>query len=351
MSPRGDSPGPESPGRAVPVAPRRVVVTGGRGLHRGQPVPHLGEGCRASTRSWSWTTSPRGRRQPGRVSTASSSSKASILDAATLDRAVEGADAVVHLAARASVPRSLEDPVATHDVNATGTLRVLEAARQAGGAHVVVASSSSVYGANQVAPGLRGSRTAAAQPLRGEQTGRRGLLACPTPARSGSPCSCSDSSTSSARCSAPGTPMRPSSPPSWPPPSPVTRFPFTATGARPAISPMWEASSVSSPTRSTAAVTAPGPVNLAFGGRASLLELARQPRRGRSAVRCRWPTGPTRAGRRPGLAGGSEPSASALSPDRARLARPTACGPRWTGSVRPRRRPRRLRKATLAPPA
>ncbi len=64
----------------------------------------------------------------------------------------QGADAVVHLAARASVPRSLEDPVATHEANATGTLRVLEAARQAGGPQVVVASSSSVYGANRTLP-------------------------------------------------------------------------------------------------------------------------------------------------------------------------------------------------------
>ncbi len=76
----------------------------------------------------------------------------SILDAPLLDRVTAGAGAVVHLAARPSVPRSLEDPVATHEVNATGTLRVLEAARRAGGAHVVVASSSSVYGANRVLP-------------------------------------------------------------------------------------------------------------------------------------------------------------------------------------------------------
>jgi UDP-glucose 4-epimerase len=76
----------------------------------------------------------------------------SILDAALLERAIQDADAVVHLAARASVPRSLEDPEATHQANATGTLRVLEAARLAGGPHVVVASSSSVYGANRSLP-------------------------------------------------------------------------------------------------------------------------------------------------------------------------------------------------------
>ena len=43
-------------------------------------------------------------------------------------------------------PRSLEDPVATQEVNATGTLHLLEAARQAGVRRVVYASSSSVYG-------------------------------------------------------------------------------------------------------------------------------------------------------------------------------------------------------------
>lgn len=76
----------------------------------------------------------------------------SILDDGDLDAALDGADAVVHLAARASVPRSLADPEASHAANATGTVKVLEAARRAGGPHVVVASSSSVYGANPVLP-------------------------------------------------------------------------------------------------------------------------------------------------------------------------------------------------------
>jgi UDP-glucose 4-epimerase len=75
-----------------------------------------------------------------------------ILDAEFLRKAVRGADAIVHLAARPSVPRSLADPVASHEVNATGTMRVLEAARAAGRIHVVVASSSSVYGANPTLP-------------------------------------------------------------------------------------------------------------------------------------------------------------------------------------------------------
>src|SRR3984957_3496529 len=76
----------------------------------------------------------------------------SILDADDLDRVMAGAQAVVHLAARPSVPRSLADPMATHQVNATGTMMVLEAARRHGLPQVIVASSSSVYGANPVLP-------------------------------------------------------------------------------------------------------------------------------------------------------------------------------------------------------
>lgn len=77
--------------------------------------------------------------------------EASILDTSALGNAVAGATSIVHLAARPSVPRSLTDPAASHEVNATGTMRVLEAARS-NGAHVVVASSSSVYGSNPVLP-------------------------------------------------------------------------------------------------------------------------------------------------------------------------------------------------------
>lgn len=76
----------------------------------------------------------------------------SILDPEALDEVCRRASAVVHLAARPSVPRSIADPMASHDANATGTANVLEAARRAGNAQVVVASSSSVYGANPALP-------------------------------------------------------------------------------------------------------------------------------------------------------------------------------------------------------
>ncbi len=76
----------------------------------------------------------------------------SILDAAALAAAMDGVDAVVHLAARPSVPRSIVDPIASHEANTVGTMRVLEAARMLGDGHVIVASSSSVYGSNPTLP-------------------------------------------------------------------------------------------------------------------------------------------------------------------------------------------------------
>lgn len=86
----------------------------------------------------------------------------SILDAEILTKAVQGCDAIVHLAARPSVPRSLAEPQKSHEANATGTLRVLDAARSLNDPVVIVASSSSVYGAN---PTLPKSETALPMPM------------------------------------------------------------------------------------------------------------------------------------------------------------------------------------------
>ncbi|MCO6008559.1 NAD-dependent epimerase/dehydratase family protein [Actinoallomurus purpureus] len=77
--------------------------------------------------------------------------KGSVLDQGLLAEVVADADAVVHLAARPSIPRSLAAPVASHHANATGTLLLLEACRR-NSVHVVAASSSSVYGATPDLP-------------------------------------------------------------------------------------------------------------------------------------------------------------------------------------------------------
>lgn len=70
----------------------------------------------------------------------------SVLDPDLLSRAFAGADMVFHLAAVASVPQSIADPVGTSWVNAMGTLNVLEAARAAGAKRVIFSSSTAVYG-------------------------------------------------------------------------------------------------------------------------------------------------------------------------------------------------------------
>lgn len=70
----------------------------------------------------------------------------SITDLDALSDAMQGVDYVFHLAALASVPRSVNDPQANNENNITGTLNVLMAARDAGIKRVVYAGSSSVYG-------------------------------------------------------------------------------------------------------------------------------------------------------------------------------------------------------------
>lgn len=79
-------------------------------------------------------------------------SEGSILDYELLQSVTRGVDAVIHLAAIGSVPRSVGAPRPSHDANATGTLNVLEAARENGISQVIVASSSSVYGSNKALP-------------------------------------------------------------------------------------------------------------------------------------------------------------------------------------------------------
>jgi len=72
--------------------------------------------------------------------------RGSITDAELVGQAVEGVDCVFHQAALASVPRSVEAPLDTNFACVTGTLNVLDQARQAGVRRVVYAASSSAYG-------------------------------------------------------------------------------------------------------------------------------------------------------------------------------------------------------------
>lgn len=74
------------------------------------------------------------------------------VDSEGLTTALHGREVVFLTAARPRVPRSIEDPVGTHAVNVTGSLRVLKAAVDAGVRRVVYSSSSSVYGDQPTLP-------------------------------------------------------------------------------------------------------------------------------------------------------------------------------------------------------
>jgi nucleoside-diphosphate-sugar epimerase len=98
----------------------------------------------------------------------------SVAHLATVSRACEGVSRVFHEAAIPSVARSMAAPLASHEANATGTLNVLLAARQAGVSRVVYASSSSVYGDAESFPVRETFRTKPISPyavskLAGEQ--------------------------------------------------------------------------------------------------------------------------------------------------------------------------------------
>jgi UDP-glucose 4-epimerase len=75
-----------------------------------------------------------------------------ILDPAALRRAVEGIEVIFHEAAIPSVPKSMAEPIENHEANATGTLRVLHAARAAGVRRLVYAASSAAYGDDPTQP-------------------------------------------------------------------------------------------------------------------------------------------------------------------------------------------------------
>ena len=99
----------------------------------------------------------------------------SLLDTASLGGACRGADAIVHLGALGSVPRSIADPLTSFAVNAIGTQNVLECARH-DGAQVILASSSSVYGSNPVLPRTEELATRPMSPYAASKLSAEGLV-------------------------------------------------------------------------------------------------------------------------------------------------------------------------------
>ncbi len=126
------------------------LVTGGAGFIGSHLVEHLLAGGARVRVLDDFSTGRRENLAPfrGRIELV----EGDITDLPTCRASVEGVAVVFHQAALPSVPRSIQDPGRSHEVNATGTLNVLLAARDAGVKRVVYASSSSAYGNTPTLP-------------------------------------------------------------------------------------------------------------------------------------------------------------------------------------------------------
>lgn len=124
---------------------RRALVTGGAGFIGSHLVDRLvGDGWQVTVLD-DLSSGERENLEEARASGALSFVEGSILDPAACRAAAAGCERVFHLAVQC-VRRSIGDPLHNHEVNATGTLNVLEAARAAGVGRFVYCSSSEVYG-------------------------------------------------------------------------------------------------------------------------------------------------------------------------------------------------------------
>lgn len=134
----------------------RIVVTGVAGfigshvaealLARGDSVVGIDNFDRFYARGLKERTIAEVRQRAHELGAAFELIEGDVCDEAVMSRACAGASAVIHLAAKAGVRPSIEDPVGYVRANVLGTANVLHCAHKAGCARVVVASSSSVYG-------------------------------------------------------------------------------------------------------------------------------------------------------------------------------------------------------------
>jgi len=132
--------------------PRSWLVTGGAGFigsHVVEKLLELGQTVRVLDNHFSSTPANleavKGLVGPERA-TRLEIVAGDIRDPRTCAAAVQGVQQIIHLAALGSVPLSLDQPQLCHDINATGTLNLMLAAREAGLKRFVYASSSAVYG-------------------------------------------------------------------------------------------------------------------------------------------------------------------------------------------------------------
>jgi len=100
----------------------------------------------------------------------------SITQAAACSAACQGVHGLFHQAAQVSVPQSVERPERSYEVNVTGTLRVLEAARASGVRRVIFAASSAAYGNSEALPKVETMRTEPLSPYAASKVAAETLL-------------------------------------------------------------------------------------------------------------------------------------------------------------------------------
>lgn len=132
------------------MSQERFLITGGAGFIGSNLVAELLERGHEVAVFDNFATGRRKNLEPftGKIEII----EADLRDADAVKRAAKGRTHILHQAALPSVARSVENPLASNDVNVNGTLNVLLAARDAGVKRVVAASSSSVYGDTPVLP-------------------------------------------------------------------------------------------------------------------------------------------------------------------------------------------------------
>jgi nucleoside-diphosphate-sugar epimerase len=128
----------------------RSVVTGGAGFIGHHLVSNLAAQGHGVTVLDNFITGDVKRLAP--LGTAIRVLPGDVRDPDALRAAMDGAEAVFHLAALPSVARSIAEPALTNDINVGGTIAVMTAAASAGVRRVVLAGSSSVYGSNPELP-------------------------------------------------------------------------------------------------------------------------------------------------------------------------------------------------------
>jgi UDP-N-acetylglucosamine/UDP-N-acetylgalactosamine 4-epimerase len=135
---------------------KRVVVTGGAGFIGSNLCEHLLSHNNQVICIDNVSTGKKSNVEPLFSNPNFSFHEEDITTSKNLAELFTNAHVVFHQAALGSVPRSVHNPLASHEVNATGFLRVLEACKAAGVKRVVYASSSSVYGDSAVLPKSEG---------------------------------------------------------------------------------------------------------------------------------------------------------------------------------------------------